>query len=289
MGVSVLVIIVNYNNSKKSIECVSSLIDQDKLERLSIHIVDNGSIESEMSLLKNNFSKSNYINSSINLHFLHENVGYFPAISKIYNELSIDGFDFDYLIIGNNDLKFSINFIHKLSEKKYDESVFVISPDIINSDGTHQNPQVLIKYSSLQLLFLEFYHFHYFFAYAISLVSKFLKFRTSQNNKQGYDKSQFISIGYGACYILTKNYLKNVGFIPSYLFLMNEENALSDIVFKNNGRIYYDNSLIIYHLEHSSINSVPKRKMYDIVQKSYKISKLHFNNKNLFDKQLINL
>lgn len=277
-------IFVNYNNSQKSIDCINSILnsERDKFENRII-IVDNKSVESEYKIIEEFCER----NEKIELVSLMENIGYFPALNYAITNTIEDLITYEFLIVGNNDLIFREDFFQTLVDFEIDSSMFVISPDIVNLDDNHQNPQIIIKYSLPQLVFLELYHLSYFFASLFGAISRFLKFRSSQKSKQGFDKSQFISIGYGACYVLTKRYIQQIGELPSYLFLMNEENALSDVVFKNNGRIYYYNKLVVSHVEHSSVGQAPKSKLYRIAQKSYKISKKHFNNRLLFDRALI--
>ena len=74
--------------------------------------------------------------------------------------------------------------------------------------------------------------------------------------------------------------------IPDYLFLMNEESALTDVVLKNNGRIYYDKDLIVNHMEHTSVGKLSSKGLYKIAQDSYKKSKRYFSNGDLRDKYI---
>lgn len=278
---------VNYNNSSKSITCVESLANQLRSQySVEIFIIDNNSIAKEVGIIKEFASAHQLKGVSLDIIYLEENIGYFPALNYGYLLKKEIVTCCEYVIIGNNDLMFSSSFLQVLGEKKYQNDIFVISPNIVNSDNNHQNPQIIHKYTQMQLLYLDLYHSSYFMACLIGAISKLVKFRGSQKSKSGYSKSQYISIGYGACYVLTNEFNVKIGEIPSYLFLMNEENALTDLVLKNNGRIYYESELIVHHLEHSSINLTPKRKMYKIVKESYKISKKHFNNKYLFDKKI---
>ena len=277
-------IFVNYNNSQKSIDCIDSILNQEEGDfEKRIIIVDNKSVESEYEIVEEFCAR----NEKIELVSLMENIGYFPALNYAITKTIEDLDAYEFLIIGNNDLIFREDFFQTLGEFETDSSMFVISPDIVNLDDNHQNPQIIVKYSLPQLVFLELYHFSYFFASLFGVMSRVMRFRSSQKSKPGFEKSQFISIGYGACYVLTKKYIQQIGELPSYLFLMNEENALSDLVFRNNGRIYYYNKLVVNHVEHSSVGQAPKSKLYKIAQKSYKISKKHFNNRLLFDRALI--
>lgn len=276
----VYIIIVNYNNTHFSIECLNSI----KAMGLDyfFYVVDNNSKKEEKEKLK----QLEY-NEKVELIYLDQNVGYFPALDHGYQKVRQKLNGNDYVVIGNNDLSFSHDFFDKMLAKNYTESTYVICPDIVNCDENHQNPAITTKYSKMQLLYLDLYHAHYIFALAINYISRFFKFRGSQKSKEGWQEPGFISIGYGACFILTRNYWEHIPEIPNYLFLMNEENALSDIVFKHGGRIYYDPELVVNHLEHSSVVKLPSRKKYMIEQESYRESKRHFDNSKLYDKMLV--
>lgn len=278
-------ILVNFNNSQKSIDCVNSIINNNINAKFHIYIVDNDSVIKEKNILK----KWNSDNAKIvEIIWLKLNIGYFPAISYAYKNHYNTLKNTDYLIIGNNDLIFEKSFFTILLNTKYNNDVFVICPSVINNNGIKQNPHILKKYTYLQHVFLEIYHFSYFVAFIINFISVYFKLRGSQKNKNGSDTSQYISIGYGALYILNKNYINFVNHIPDYLFLMNEECALSKAVFDNGGRIFYDKNLEVYHKEHSSIKLISNKKMYNISKASYKLSKKYFHNLRIYDKIIIN-
>jgi uncharacterized membrane protein (UPF0182 family) len=84
-----------------------------------------------------------------------------------------------------------------------------------------------------------------------------------------------IFLGYGAIYILTKNFfLKNKKLnYPDDLFLMQEEIFLSYQIQETNGIIYFDKSLLVHHRDHSSCRKIPKKLSYIIQKKSYKACK----------------
>jgi GT2 family glycosyltransferase len=280
----VIFIHVNYNGTLETINCVNSIFGCFDSEcNVNIIIVDNNSSVNEKDKIINWYETQDQ--SIVKLLMLKENIGYFSALNYgLMQSTKIS--DADFVVIGNNDLIFNKNFISNILKKNYGEDVFVVSPDIINNGGNHQNPHVVYKYSRLQLIYLDIYHLHYIFAYMINFFSAIIKFRGMQKSRKGCETRQFISIGYGACYILTKKYLINIKKIPSYLFFMNEENALSNEVFKHGGRILYDPELVVFHTENTSAKKILRKKLYEIEQQSYRTSKKYFKNSLLYDKKL---
>lgn len=276
-----LFIFVNYNNTQFSIKCVDSLLKRRfELVNIDIVVVDNNSSEKEKKLLRD-WERSQLVN----LYMLDENMGYFPALNKGLNKYGGKK-NYQYVIIGNNDLVFDDNFLPHLHSQQYNTDVFVVAPNIVNMDNCHQNPQVRKKYSRLQLIYLDLYHSSYYVASLLLFFSKYLKFRSSNKDRVGHDKSQYILKGYGACYILTRRYLDVIKGIPDYLFLMNEESALTDVVLKNNGRTYYDKDLLVNHMEHTSVGKLSNKGLYKIAKDSYEKSRQYFSNGDLCDKNI---
>ena len=83
-------------------------------------IINNNSIEQERMKL----SKWQTINSSVNVVYLEKNIGYFPALHYGLNQYKKN--EYDYVIVGNNDLLFQGDFLSILEKKQYNKDVFVI-------------------------------------------------------------------------------------------------------------------------------------------------------------------
>lgn len=275
----ILLVVVNYNSSIHSENLCNSIKSLHFL--IDLIIVDNNSDYNDRCKLVELESNFNFVH----IIYLKENCGYFPALNIGLQRSKQRDILYKYIIIGNNDLLFDNCFFRKLIFTNYNKDVFVVAPDIINKNNNHQNPAVSKKYSWIQLKYLDLYFSCYLVASCINLLSKIFKFKGSQKNRDGWNKSSYIAVGYGACYVLTRQYNEIIGEIPNYLFLMNEENSLSDIVFKNGGRIFYDSNLHVIHNEHSSVGQIPSVRMYRIARESYYISKRHFDDSKLYDKE----
>ena len=191
-------ICVNYNNSNYTKEYINSVLTFRNDCSLKIIIVDNASEKDDIDQLdKISFQEVEIIKSN-------KNVGYFKGLNIGIDSINED--EYDYTVIGNNDLTFSTNFIIELSNEKLDSSIFVIAPNIIKPDGSHQNPHIVTKFSFIKRLYRRLYYTNYY----ISIVIQFfmsLKIRLSKSyDREGSHKEQLILMGYGACYILTQNF-----------------------------------------------------------------------------------
>ena len=80
-----------------------------------------------------------------------------------------------------------------------------------------------------------------------------------------------IFMGYGACYVLTKNFFKHFVKLDSPVFLMGEEGVLTNQILSVNGSILYTPKLVVYHLDHSTIGKINNKKLYNFSRESYKV------------------
>ena len=99
-----LVILINYNNTEDTIECVNSLYHSG-IQTESILIIDNGSKNDSISILKKNYSSIELITNKQNIGFsAANNIGIKKAITN----------DFTYVILLNNDTIVTPNAISEL-------------------------------------------------------------------------------------------------------------------------------------------------------------------------------
>lgn len=252
-------IFVNYNNSNESIESILSLASGSGFKDSSILIVDNCSRKDEISKLKSFISKYDQVLLIEN----KINEGYFSGLNIGINYININKLNFDFLIVGNNDLTFPNDFFEVLFSRSAFISGFpVVSPSIITIDGHHQNPHVINKIFRLREIAYDFiYYNYYFFRFAIFL-SGIFRSLFERGDEKHFNIAQEIYQGYGACYILTKHFFNNWVQLPTNSFLFYEEYFLSYQLASKNFKVYYDPQIIVYHRMHKSTGIMPKRVMW---------------------------
>jgi len=193
---------VNYNNSQLTIDCIDSILLNIKKNDIEIKIIiiDNNSSNLEIKILSDWFNQNS--DPFIKVLYLEQNLGYFKAFNEGLNYLSSvekSGF----VLIGNNDLKFTPDFTNTLFSSYYNNDVFVIAPNIINKVGLHQNPHLIKKFALIRLFYYRIYYSYFFIAKLLMFFATLFSVRSSLNDKKDFEKSQYITLGYGACYILT--------------------------------------------------------------------------------------
>lgn len=258
-------ILVNYNNSQISIDCVNSLLPQCNNDSLII-VVDNNSKEDEKSFL---FTLNNI--TGVKIIFLKKNIGYFPAINQ--GLIEAYKFEFDYITVGNNDLIYSENYTEVLDHSLFKENILVVSPNIITIDGKHQNPNFIHKVSSIRKVLWSILYSHYYLAYIMLNFSKLISYNRTIKNKNGHDREQIIYMGFGACYCLTKSFMNKVKFLDDRSFLMGEEALLMNQVEKAGGFTLYLPELIVHHMDSATFKQMPSRFAYENHKKAFKIYK----------------
>jgi GT2 family glycosyltransferase len=259
-------ICVNYNNSFHTINWVNSLLKYTNDDCLVI--VDNSSQQEDLYILVDFIKSINLqLVSKIILVESSLNLGYFGGLNLGLSKLNKT--EFDYILVGNNDLVFSENFRFELNKLNININIFVVSPNIINLNGYEQNPHVFKKFNFIKRLYYFFsfqnYFIFNFFVFVAYLKGKYIR----KDNFLYKQKSHYIYMGYGACYLLTRNYFKYFNELPNSLFLMGEEALLSNQVFSKNGKILYAPTLIIKHIEHASISKLKSKFLFNRMKFAY--------------------
>lgn len=262
-------ICVNFNNSAYTEKMLLSLSDQrgrDSDFSIECLVVDNSTQDDDSRALKaicERYLFSRIVNAGGNL-------GYFGGLNLGLDNLEVD--KFDIVLICNNDLYFDSDFSLKLSHSHYLENVFAICPDVVTTDGIHQNPHHLYPLSRFRKFQFDLYFSNYWVGMLLKLVSGAIKNykKNARKNLTHQRNACEVNQGVGACYALTRAFFKNCGkklYFPWFLF--GEEACLSWQIRSNGGISWYDPELKVAHDENASTSAMPGRTSYKFAQTSY--------------------
>jgi GT2 family glycosyltransferase len=255
---------VNFNNSSFTNKYILNLLEFNDV-LIKVIVVDNASNDEDYLSL---FKFINDLNSEcITLIRSSVNVGYFKGLNLGLD--SLNKYEFDYIIVGNNDLTFADDFLLKLRLKFFDDNVLVLAPNIIRLDGVHQNPHITSKFSYFQNLYRKWYFKNYYLGKFIYFFYSFFRPFLFSENRKTNDIEQIILMGYGACYILTKSFFSKFSKLDAPVFLMGEEGILANQVIGAGGVTLYCPDLIVNHHEHASIGKMPSKILYLHSKDSY--------------------
>ncbi|MFM1946672.1 MAG: hypothetical protein RL207_955 [Bacteroidota bacterium] len=258
-------ICVNYNNSKVTIEFILNVLGIKQNYDVKIIIVDNASQEKDIDELDKYINDLNnnevvLLKSSINLgYFRGLNLGIKWALDNGYNH---------YQIVGNNDLQFLPDFLKQLENTHLNDNELVLAPDVITSQGIHENPHVINKMSYLRKLKYDFFFCNYYLAKLITI------FYSAERKPKAFDdKRKHIHMGIGALYVLTPNFFKHFDKLWDDVFLYGEEAILAGQILSVNGKIVYEPMLKCNHMESLSTSKMETKYKFKVIQRSYKIYK----------------
>lgn len=244
-----LIIIINYNNWKETIDCIKSLIKVG-VNNSNILLIENSSINDSFERLKNELTEINILNTNKNLGFTGaNNLGILYAIERKY----------DYVILLNNDtIVENINSIHILINE------MEMNPDVSIGTGRifYFPDKDIIWYNGGKLVYWRGLAIHYDYGKTIS----------SENLKNIPSDINFIS----GCYmcIRLRDYEK-LGLLNEKFFLYLDDVEYSARAVKNNLKMKYFPSSVIYHKANGEKNLTSGMVYYSIRNRRLLI-KLHF-------------
>ncbi len=232
MSELVSVILVNYNNSNDTIECIKSLMNI-TFSNFRIIIVDNNSNKTDINSL------SEFINTfshKISLYINKENLGFAGACNIGIVKGICEGAD--YILLLNNDTIVESNFLSEML------SVYSKNP----------------KFSGIVVPKICYYEKSDRIWYAGGYISKLRATGVHKGlNKptSKFNRAEFVSFASGCCMLIPKTIITEVGFLDEKYFLYQEDVDYSIRLIRNNYDILYLHSSVIYHKIGSSSKESP--------------------------------
>ena len=266
---NIAVILVNYNQCDVTVNCIKSILSSNHSQTsIDILVVDNSDSSEYLLDIKKQLEKE-YINENDSLDYIRViNKGYFSGINSGLEQLDLQ--KFQYVVVGNNDLEYDYNFFKCLLGTEIDKDSYVLAPNIINLDGSHENPRAIKRISNTKKIMYAIYYKSYILAILIMKIRSLL-LPIKPNNRAQIQQHIYLSMG--ACYILTRNFLDKSSFLDNKVFLYGEEVILAEQLKNLGGKLLYVPNLIVKHCEHTSTKKISNKQFYKIQQKSYEVFK----------------
>ena len=228
MNSSVAIILINWNNSEYTIECIKSL-NKTSYRNKKIFVIDNNSNDNSVKKIKNLFSNIDITINKENLGFTGgNNVGIKKALKE----------NFDFIMMLNNDTIVDSKFIEPLISS-FDKNTGAVQPKILN-------------YPDTEYVWSAGGDINYFFG---TIISKLNNKKNKKLNNKNNELCKWIS---GCCFFISSSALKNVGFLDEKFFVYYEDVDLSLRLTDLNYNLKLINDSIIYHHEGASWKSNKK-------------------------------
>jgi GT2 family glycosyltransferase len=199
------------------------------------------------------------------------NVGYFRGLNIGLRKLRQAAPDLNYVVVGNNDLEFPMDFVERLcgaiEDLKHNP---VLSPDVVTVDGVHQNPHVISTISIKRQLMYDLYYSNYHIARLILRLARRTQRFTDRDDESHWQTARNICQGHGSCYILGPLFFRNFEELWAPTFMMSEEYFLSKQLSDKGMSVYYQPAVQVIHHYHASVGRVPARRMWELARDAHR-------------------
>ena len=139
------IIIINYNQSEKTIKCIESIANTSK-QNYKIYLLDNHSLDESKEVLKQRYEED----TKVELIFAEKNLGYARGNNLCLRKAQID--KCEYVLISNNDIIFKENAIDILYQTiREKQDYFIVAPKVLKPDNTIQKSVKKIQPSFLPI------------------------------------------------------------------------------------------------------------------------------------------
>jgi len=224
--------IINYNQPKKTIDCINSIFKTVKAD-YKIYLLDNNSADNSFEILYNEYKDNRrvvFFKSDIN-------TGYANGNNLCIEKAKADGCD--YILISNNDIIFEKNTVDTLLERIETTDYLAIAPKLKAPNGTVQ--QNIKKYAP-----------------------DFKKYMMSETYLHNFDKKGKYQNTYypealeavywisGAVFIADMKKFEDIGFFDKNTFLYFEEYIISEKALKKDYRLAAEPAVCAYHYHGAS-------------------------------------
>lgn len=293
------VIILNYNNSNDSINCINSFLSVND-EPYKIVVVDNGSQADNLDVIKSYLKNKHCIiydapfnfedinSNDFNLIVSKRNLGYANG-NKLGVSLFKNDKEIDKLLIVNNDILFVDNILKELRRFEQNHTnVGIVSP-ILYTKGMRAYDYTCARKSPndwmllWKYLFMDIATFH--FSEWIDSYCYLLK----KNPEMVKNESIPVDLPSGSCMFIDKGLFCSIDSFDSNTFLYYEENILYKKLHSIGKQNYILPSIRCIHLGASSTKSKPSSFLIKCNSDSAFYYLENYCNLNTFQKVLLRL
>lgn len=226
----VYIILVNYNSTDHTLECIKSLKQID-YSNYRIIVVDNASNSDERKKLNELMDDIIIIYSNINGGFsFGNNLGIKQAIK---NEAK-------YILMLNNDTVVKEDFLNKMIDE-YDDKIGICTSKIYYYDNKE-----ILWYAGGEIN---------------KTMGNSIVYGLNEVDNGNYNENKFVTFASGCCMLFSVDIIKKIGYLKEDYFLYYEDTDYCSRIIENGYKIKYCPKSVIYHKE--SVSTVKKSYNYD--------------------------
>lgn len=193
------IVIVNFNTQELILSCLNSVFKYPPKVSFKVVVVDNGSDDDSVKLIRSNFPQVKILSNNRNLGFAKG------------NNLGMKAVEADSYLLLNSDTEVVQGSLQKLSEFSNGSDFGIVSTKLVNSDGTFQ-PNVGELPTLLPTLFW------------LSGLDDLLGIRSVHtNDKKLYQDGMEIGWVSGSVMLIKSAVVKEVGLLDEKIFMYGED------------------------------------------------------------------
>lgn len=256
-------IIICYNNGQEVIEYIDSMKNHIFIEKVCFVITMNSWTENDKVIIDDYLEKTKL---SVVVCDPKSNIGYMNGLLYGYRYFRKKYEEPKFVIMSNTDIMISDKLYYKnLLEEEYEENVGCIGPSIfVKGKNTYDNP-VCEKRRTIQemngiIRKFTMPIFREIYVYLSTIKGYFVK-----NIKT---ESRYVYEVHGCYFILTGKFADKIKNLEYGVLMYSEESYIAELIYRLGMQTFYDSSLEIIHLEHSTTKFVKCSKIAKYIQES---------------------
>lgn len=237
----VIVSILHYNNDHDTLSCLDSLLALNLEDiKISTYVLDNGS-KKEIDI-----DSSQYELLDLTVIRNPKNAGFTGGHNMIFGKVEDE--EFDYFMILNNDTIVHPDLIKEMVSTIQKDGVGAVVPKIYFTKGHEFHKE---RYSENDLGKVLWYAGGYMDWNHVTS-----KHRGVDEVDHGqFSEEEAIGFATGACLLMRKNLIKEIGLFDEKYFLYYEDADLTQRIIKSSHKIFYNPKAILWHNNAGSSSS----------------------------------
>ncbi len=257
-GAIIDIVIVNYNTRELLRQCLDSIAATcDLAPPFRTHVVDNGSSDGSVEMVRTEYP-------NVHLISLPENIGFGPA-----NNRGVAAGNGDFLLFLNSDAQLAPGASDRLfANIMIDEKRIAVGPRLVYPDGRFQAscrrfPTPLRNFWSVS-----------------GLQARFPKrFRSLHNwlTEEEHQQATQVDMVSGACFMMRRSYLDAIGGFDEDIFLYEEEMDLFLPARRKGLEVHYCPEAVVIHRHGGSVSGgVSDLSRFHLYRSKYKCFRKHY-------------
>lgn len=223
MKKSVGIVLVNYNGEKFQNDCIRS-IQQMTYDNYKIILVDNGSVDNSIKLVKENFENINIIETGENCGVAKgNNIGIKAAL----------GMGCDYVLLLNNDTEVDANMLDKMMSSANEKTMVTCKMYYYDNNDRKD----VIWCAGGDILWSK---------------GKTVHFGENEIDNGQCDESKYINFTPTCCLLIHKSIFENIGFMDEKYFMYFDDTDFIVRAKKKGYKIWYEANAKLWHKVSSS-------------------------------------